>query len=320
MLFRSDGGQLAWGESYLLAALVEMFAVSHDPGHAASVVAIGDWLDRGRDDRNGRRDEIRQRVLPAWSSERYSKGQRYTWAVHTGMIAAPLARFAAIVRSDPTLRARWGTEADRLLRVAEEAVAPFDEDFRSGPGPDEGHLVCPYLKKPLPLNMQNALARAWLALADATGDARYRERVTKLAVFFRQRIRTEGDGAATWAYWPPLSGTNDTFEDISHASINVDFMVQCHEHGIVFTREDLERVGRTFTLHVMLADDRIGDHIGANRKFNTHRDAVLRWGRLAKHVPEVSSRLTQSLTLPGLKGSAAEPLGLALLSQPPATP
>ena len=147
-----------------------------------------------------------------------------------------------------------------------------------------------------------------------------RERVAKLAVFFRQRIRTEGDGAATWAYWPPLSGTNDTFEDISHASINVDFMVQCHEHGIVFTREDLERVGRTFTLHVMLADDRIGDHIGANRKFNTHRDAVLRWGRLAKHVPEVSSRLTQSLTLPGLKGSAAEPLGLALLSQPPATP
>ena len=167
------------------------------------------------------------------------------------------AEFAAIVRSDPTLRARWGTEADRLLRVAEEAVAPFDEDFRSGPGPDEGHLVCPYLKKPLPLNMQNALARAWLALADATGDARYRERVTKLAVFFRQRIRTEGDGAATWAYWPPLSGTNDTFEDISHASINVDFMDQCHEHGIVFTREDLERVGRTFTLHVMLADDRI---------------------------------------------------------------
>ena len=142
----ADGGQLAWGESYLLAALVEMFAVSHDPGHAASVVAIGDWLDRGRDDRNGRRDEIRQRVLPAWSSERYSKGQRYTWAVHTGMIAAPLARFAAIVRSDPTLRARWGTEADRLLRVAEEAVAPFDEDFRSGPGPDEGHLVCPYLR------------------------------------------------------------------------------------------------------------------------------------------------------------------------------
>lgn len=311
-----DGGQLAWGESYLLSALVEMFALSHDSAHAAQIVALGDWIDRARDDRHGRRDEIRQRVLPAWSSARYSKGRRFTWAVHTGMIAAPLARFAAIVRSDNTLRTRWGQDADRLLRVAREAVAAFDEDYRPGPGPDEGHVYCPYLAKPLPLNMQNALARAWLAIADADGAPAYRERVTRLANFFRHRIRTEKDGSDTWAYWPPLTGANDTFEDISHASINVDFMVLCHEHGIVFRREDLERVGATFRQHVMLANDQIGDHLGVNRKFNTHRDAVLRWGRLAQHLPDVRARLVSALALPGLRDSAAEPLGLALLSHP----
>lgn len=314
-----DGGRLAWGESYLLSALVERFASSHDVTHAAQIVALGDWIDRARDDHHERRDEIRDRVMPAWSSAHYSKGKRYTWAVHTGMIAAPLARFAAIVRSEDALRKRWGQDADRLLRVAQEAVAAFDEDYRPGPGPDEGHVYCPYLAKPLPLNMQNSLARAWLAIADATGAPAYRERVTRLANFFRNRIRTERDGTATWAYWPPLSGVNETFEDISHASINVDFMVLCHEHGIVFGREDLARVSATLRLHVMLADDQIGDHLGLNRKFNTHRDAVLRWGRLARHQPEVRDRLVHSLKLPGLRDSTAEPLGLALLSQPPAT-
>jgi hypothetical protein len=315
-----DGGRLAWGESYLLSALVEMFAVTHDAEHAAKIIALGDWIDRARDDRNGRRDEIRDRVLPAWSSANYTKGRRYTWAVHTGMIAAPLARFAAIVRRDATLKARWGNDADRLLRVAQDAVAAFDDDYRPGPGPDEGHVYCPFLAKPLPLNMQNALARAWLAIADATGSAAYRERVTRLANFFRHRMRTEKDGCATWSYWPPLNGANDTCEDISHAAINVDFMVLCHEHGIVFSREDLERVALTLRQHVLLADDRIGDHLGVNRKFNTHRDAILRWGRLARHLPAVHDALVHTLTLPGLRDSTAEPLGLALLSQPPAAP
>lgn len=315
-----DGGQLAWGESYLLDALVQMFAVSHDDTHAAHIVALGDWIDRARDDRHGRRDEVRDRIMPAWSSARYSKGRRYTWAVHTGMIAAPLARFAAIVKRDPSLSARWGKDAARFLRIAQDAVAAFDEDYRAGPGADEGHVFCPYLAKPLPLNMQNALARAWLAIADATDAPVYRERVTRLANFFRHRIRTEADGTATWAYWPPLEGKNDTFEDISHASINVDFMVLCYEHGIVFGRDDLERVGATFRQHVLLADDRIGDHLGVNRKFNTHRDAVLRWGRLARHLPETRAQLMHGLTLTGLRDSAAEPLGLALLSQPVATP
>jgi hypothetical protein len=34
----------------------------------------------------------------------------------------------------------------------------------------------------------------------------------------------------------------EIFEDISHAAINVNFMVLCSEHGILFTREDLARL------------------------------------------------------------------------------
>ena len=152
------GGNIAWGQGYQFAALVEMFDVTRDPKYAELAVKLGDWIAEARDNRHNLRDEVRDRVLPGWSSTGYSEGKRYVWAVHTGVIVAPMAQFAAVVRSDPGLAARWGKAADRLLRVAEEAVAIHDTEYRQGPAPDEGYVYCPYLKKPLPLNMQNALA------------------------------------------------------------------------------------------------------------------------------------------------------------------
>jgi hypothetical protein len=314
-----QGGEIAWSESYQLAALVEMLDATRDPKCADAIVKLSDWVAKSRDDRQGLRDEVRGKTGTAWSSTNYSKGSRFAWAVHTGMIAAPMARFAVVVRSDPALKERWAKDADRLLRLAEEAVAVHDGEYREGPQPGEGYVYCPYLKKHLPLNMQNALARAWLAIGDATKTPKHRERVTCLAQFLKNRLRLAADGAYVWAYWPPLEGPVETFEDISHASINVDFMVLCYEHGIVFTREDLARLEKTLLQHVLLADDRVSDTVGGGNRVNTHRPAVLRWGRLGRHSPAVRDRLTQFTQLPDLgRESTALPLGLAYLSLPPA--
>ena len=134
------GGNIAWGQGYQFAALVEMFDVTRDPKYAELAVKLGDWIAEARDNRHNLRDEVRDRVLPGWSSTGYSEGKRYVWAVHTGVIVAPMAQFAAVVRSDPGLAARWGKAADRLLRVAEEAVAIHDTEYRQGPAPDEGYV------------------------------------------------------------------------------------------------------------------------------------------------------------------------------------
>lgn len=313
-----QGGQIAWGESYQLSALVEMFDATRDPKYAPLIVKLSDWIAKSRDDRQNLRDEFRDKVGMAWSSTNYSQGKRYSWAVHTGMIVAPMARFAAVVRAEPALKKNWAKDANRLLQLAEEAVAVHDADFREGPGANEGYLYGLYLKKHLPLNMQNALARAWLAIDDATQTPKHRERVTRLAQFMKNRLRPTDDGAYVWAYWPPLDGKADSFEDISHASINVDFMVLGYEHGIVFTREDLTRIEKTLFKNVLLADDRVSDTVGGGSKFNTYRHAVLRWGRLGRHFPDVRERLLQYSRLPDLgRESTALPLGLSYLALPP---
>jgi hypothetical protein len=312
-----QGGEIAWGESYQLSALVELLDATRDPKYAELIIKLSDWIAKSRDDRQGLRDEFRDRIVTAWSSTNYSQGKRYAWAVHTGMIVAPMARFAAVVRGDAALKEKWSKDADRLLRIAEEAVAVHDGDYREGPGADEGYLHSLYLKKHLPLNMQNALARAWLAIDDATQTPKYRERVTRLAQFLKNRLRAMDDGSYVWAYWPPLEGKVESFEDISHAAINVDFMVLCYEHGIVFTRDDMVRLEKTLFKRVLLADDRVSDTVGGGDKFNKHRPAVLRWGRLGRHFPEVRERLIQFSRVPGLgRESTALPLGLAYLSLP----
>ncbi len=313
----TEAGPLAWGDSYLLSALAEMLAIAGDPRHAARFVALADHVLASRDDRQNLRDEVRGGVMPAWGSTKYSKGRRFAWAVHTGMIAAPMAGFAATIGRDPALKARFGTDAKRLLGAAEESVAAFADEYREGPGAGEGHMVCPYLGKHLPLNMQNALARTWIAIDDATGRPRHRERIERLARFMKNRMRAAAPGTLVWGYWPPLSGEDKAFEDISHASINVDFLVLCHERGIVFDRSDLTAVESTLLRLVLLADDRVGDRVGPNVKFNTHADAVLRWGRLGRHQPAVQSRLEAFLETASAKSSAQSPLGIALLAAPP---
>ncbi len=287
------GGNIAWGPAYQMAALVEMLNVTRDSKYAEQFVRLGDWVAAARDDRHALRDEVRGGSFPAWSTTGYSEGKRYIWAVHTGTIAAPLARFAAIVRHDPALQSRWQKEADRLLQVAEAAVAVHDAEYRDGPQADEGYVYCPYLKKPLPLNMQNALAQTWLAIDDANRTAKYSQQVKRLAQFTRNRLRPMEDGSYVWAYWPPLEGTDTSAEDISHAAGNLNFMLRCQEHGIVFQREDVARLEKTLLTRVLQTDGRIADTVNGAGEFNHYRSAVLRWGRLAKHSPKVREKLRE---------------------------
>jgi hypothetical protein len=309
----NDQGNIAWGEAYTLQALAEMLDHTRDPRYADLFVKLGDWVLFARDDRHGRRDEFRGRVVPAWSSTSYTSGKRYTWAVHTGMIAAPLARFTAIVRRNPALAGRYAKDADRFLKSAEESVAVHDDQYRTGPGSDEGYLYGLSLGGNLPLNMQNALAIAWISLDDATGTTRHRERTARLARFFRNRLRQTENGAYVWAYRPPLDKPDTSFEDISHAAINVAFATVCFEHRIVFTQEDLGRLERTLLTRVLRSEDTAANNVGGTGGTGKYPNAVLRWGCLAKHSAAVRERLVRFYDSGTIAETNVNPLGLAYL-------
>jgi hypothetical protein len=228
------------------------------------------------------------------------------------MIAYPMARFAAVVRGNEMLNARFAPQADRLLKAAERAAAVHDSDYREGPAADEAHLYGLYLKKHLPLNQQNTIVQTWIALDEANGDSRHQKKIERLARFFKHRVRLEDDDSYVWEYWPPADGAGTGAEDISHAAINVDLAALLFNHGWVFDRQDLDRFANTFTKRVFPSKDRMADTVDGSGQGKYER-SVLRWGRLARTSPLAKSRLLEYAAT--LKAPLASPdfLGVAYL-------
>lgn len=306
-------GGIAWGDSYVMSALVEMLAATGDERYAEMFVRLADHVLKARDDQHDRRDEYRGTVKPAWGSSKYSDGRWHVWAVHTGMICEPLARFAAVVRKNPRLNRGYAAKANEYLAAAQQAVAVHEPDYRPGPAKDEAHLYGAVHRTHLPLNMQNALARAWIYIDDATGKPDHRELIERLARFFKNRLRVEPDGALAWEYRPPLDGSGTKFEDVSHAAINADFIVLCYERGIVFDKRDIDGLEKTLLTRVIRPDGSVADHIGGQSGVNAHKAQVMRWARLAIYCPAVRDRLIRLRRVEPSSGGG-DMLGLALLT------
>jgi hypothetical protein len=306
-------GKLAWNKSYYLAAIVEMLDATRDPKYAESFIKLGRWMADARDDQHGRRDVFRKRVVPAWGSTKYTKGKHYAYAVHTGVIAAPMARFAAIVRADESLSKRFRHEADRFFEVARQAAAVHENQRREGPNAGEGYLFGLFVEKCLPLNQQNALACVWAYLDDAVEVKQYGEWTLRLAHFLKNRLRKTEDGAYVWSYWPTPDGQFKGFEDVSHAAINVDFMVMCFERRILFTLEDMVCLEKTLLTKILRDDHSAADTVGGTGDTGKYTAGVLRWGRLAKYRKSVRDRLLKFYRAGNFDNSHSEALGIAYL-------
>lgn len=288
-------GLVAWGSAYMLEALAEVVQSTHDPVYAEKFIRLASDVSAVRDDRHQRRDVFRDKILPAWGCIAYTEGKHYVWAVHTGMICAPMAQFAAVVKRDDALRARFGADADRILKIAAESMAVHDDQYREGPGTDEGYVYGETVTRHLPLNQMLAPGRAWLWLYQATGEVRYRRRVERLLRFALNRVRRPPDGTMIWCYWPPLEGPGEGLEDTSHASITADFLVQCVEHGLA-PREVLTALEQTFLNRVLLGPETVANYL-EGQGINAHRYAPCLWGRLARHHPIIRRKMIEHARL-----------------------
>jgi hypothetical protein len=308
----NDSGQITWGPAYLLDALAEMLEATRSPRYAAAFTRLADWVIASSDDRIGRQDQIRGRVVTGWSTRSATCPQFHAWAVSTGMIVAPLAHFSDVVGHEPKLAGGWGGTADRYLQFARQAVDVQEDAYRPGPAVDEGYLVHLFNGRPQPLNMQNALARAWVWIDHAGGTSHYRPHTERLARFLKNRLRTTENGAYVWPYSSVLLGPSSEYEDISHAACNFDFMVLCYEQGIVFDGQDLQRLKKT--LNTVLGDgNRVANNVGATDGDGRFPHAVLKWGRIARHDRTARQRLFEFWQVNQQRQAITEPLGIAFL-------
>jgi hypothetical protein len=320
--------------------VVTLHAVTLDPTSPAYVVtAVNDAYNAGL-----RWTAVDLRTAPAAAPAPAATTiaftpQYYVFAVHTGMIAFPLARYARMVLGSSKLRARH--EFAREVRdAAVQAVAFHDPEWVSRPDGTGDYVwpkgaPIPFDGTIQPYNQSQGIGQVLVELFRVTGKPQYRTRVQQLLKAYAPALRIVGD-AYVWTYWPPYSelyagyaktaGISEytpsypasrQIEDLSHAAISTEFVHAVDDAGIDGgPATDIQRFTHTFT-HKLIRSatgvwfrlDGTGDAVPANAV------QCARWGSYAEQdvlVYQQSLRVYDAVQLVPVQGSHA--LGIAYLN------
>lgn len=214
---------------------------------------------------------LRTATLPP-AQRRDLLSARYVFAIHTGMIAAPLARFAQLARQSQERVTRYGAWPSRVLEAVTGAVDfhstewtqldSFSGTFafpRQAPIPGDG--------TPLPHNQNLAMANAMMRTLDSLDVPAYRQRLSAILRLFRSDWSLST--APTWPYYlrqsrsyqgysytsgistiSPSSPGNKTLEDTSHATIDVAAAAAAATRGLVITQKDAAALAKTFLIRI----------------------------------------------------------------------
>ncbi|PNW28397.1 UNVERIFIED_CONTAM: hypothetical protein BEN50_21085 [Euhalothece sp. KZN 001] len=259
----NENGSLAWGQSYLSEAYLDMYETTKNPKYLEKFVIQTDRLIANTD-KNRNVEDYRGRLVVGWGATKYSPSNlRVIYLVHTGMITYPMVKFAMMVKNDSNLD-KFQDKANAYVQFTEEALSVFDEDWmfneHTGVGYYQfrvreqpvGTLFSEKVQEilmPLPFNQQLAAARASLYLCQIQGnESDFCTKATALAKHFRNRVRQDSKGFYVWDYWygEALDKFSRTREDVSHGGIDIDFAILAHTNSTVFEETDIDKFKKTY--------------------------------------------------------------------------
>jgi hypothetical protein len=189
------------------------------------------------------------------------------------MALRPVVLMAGEIQKTPALKQRYGTKADGYLKLSEQIFQkwdargcwrevkdggvwgepPFGIDRQTGKWTD-GYARRTTDGFTLPANKQNLVAEWLMAMYDVTGRPVYRDRAEKWWRWMRSRMKLRGDGKYfVWDYWDPagpwdyyLFGLPRHWIGVHpngvYYDIDVDGIVTAYRHGLVFTKDDIDRL------------------------------------------------------------------------------
>ena len=265
---RTTGEAFCWHAAYAADSFVEGYQAHDDVAWLNEGARYFDWLvslmATGPDGYRGF-------IGPYIYDEQY-------WAdVHVGdaILINPMLRFAEVVLNNEDLETVHGARARTYVALAErdvmekwDARGTWRDDGPQGayaswdryllPGDLSAWRALPGDKSglSLPFNKQMDMGIAALRLFRLTGNAAYRMRAEKIFALFRARLRLFGDGYV-WNYWEPLGRWDidlgqqrirhwvNVHPTRNYQSREVASIVEAYHTGVIFTRQDIERIIHT---------------------------------------------------------------------------
>jgi hypothetical protein len=234
------------------------------------------------------------------------------------MALRPIVLMAGEMLKDPALEKKYGPKARGHIKLSEDifekwdkrgawretkdggmitVVLPFGIDEKTGKWTD-GFAKRNDMGQGFshPCNKANHVARWLLGMYDVTQKAIYRDRAEKWFRVMKSRMKAKDDGTfEIWNYWQP-AGKWDYRPDGStkhwvgvhpnegYYCIDVEAIVAAHEHGIVFTSDDIDRLIATAEAAGPAAKSPGGTTKATQRQ----------WSALAPYSPVMQKRFEQS--------------------------
>ena len=309
----NDYGLLAFREAYVLQSYLLMYETYQDTYYLDKFVNHADSVLNQRDSVRKVTD-YRGLSLPAWrhtdppndSNPLIRGGKFFHVAVDTGNISYPYAWFARIVKSDPRLSA-YNSKADTYVQAAKDAISVHDDEWRESGG--SGYYIyrkgSPYWCDGVgvPHNQNLGLARTMLNIYQVTGEAKYLDRVTKIAQHFKNNLTLEGD-RYVWYYWwgpgysgwatnqqisvnTPSSGGYKKYEDFRHGAVDGDFVMMAYRAGIVFNETDVLRFANTIEKNIVRSDGKINEFVNSTPLNGSNGLLIGLWLRFNDRAPSL---------------------------------
>jgi hypothetical protein len=261
------GATYAWRSSYALeAALLGYEVTGQERFLIEARDAMLEMLEH-RDERYGRVDDYRGRVLKAWGTDHLDHdGEFVNVVTHAGRIATPMAWYAWIIDRDEQLRASHQRAAETLLDAAMAAVAEFDDDFRVADDGSYGYYWRAIDGRIEALNHQTSVGEALLYIAALTGEDGWKRRAEQVTDFIREVMFEQDNGTVAWRYEPtPQDPEGSPPEAIWKSQITIRFLRHAERLNVGFDARDLAEVARSFRVNV-LREDGYNAHFAAEHE------------------------------------------------------
>lgn len=271
---RESGEEIGWLVSPFLNGFYYGYQATRDPKWIAYLADWADsWHKRGVKEPDG---------FTGWPKSgtggMVSEDLLTDSLLGEAMGLRPLVWMAGEILKTPALKEKFGARAEAWLQVAgmvfEKWVARgcWREVKEGGLwvvptfgiDPKTGDWTAAYTRRlrisegfSNPDNKQNHIARWLLAMYDVTRKPVYREHAEQWFRLMKSRVQTRDGGKySAWNYWEP-AGPWDYKPDGSprhwvgvhpnggYYAIDVEGIVASYEHGLVFTRDDIQRLVAT---------------------------------------------------------------------------
>jgi hypothetical protein len=265
---RETGEEIGWLVSPFLNGFYYGYLATHDPKWVGMLANWADsWIRRGVKEPDG---------YVGWPKKgtggRYSEDLDADSLLGEAMALRPIVLMAGEILKTPALKQKYGPKAESYIKLAERT---FDKwDSRSawrevkdgglwvvppfGLDGDSGRWTAGYEHRredgfSNPANKQNLIACWMIALYDVTKKPIYRERAEKWWRLMKARLRVRDDRYYVWNYWDP-AGPWDYKPDGApkhwigvhpkggYYAVDVEGMVTAYEHGLVFKKQDIDRL------------------------------------------------------------------------------